>query len=77
MDAGTLKLIMVGIVLVTVFGVVPIIMALLSHQQKMAQLFSERSKESAELQSRLAQLELKLAALQQPTSAAEKPEGSN
>jgi hypothetical protein len=66
MDPQTVKVVVVGVVLFTIFGGVPIILALLSHQQKMAELFAKNSLDSSELKGRLDLMEQKLSALQPP-----------
>ena len=62
MEAQTIKVLVVGVVLFSAFAVVPVIMALLSHQQKMAQLFAKNNLETGEMAARLEALERKLGA---------------
>ncbi|HVT13675.1 MAG TPA: hypothetical protein VHE55_15530 [Fimbriimonadaceae bacterium] len=54
---------MIGVIMVGAFVVAPIIMALLSHQQKMAQLFAKQNLDQTELLHRLDLLERRLGAV--------------
>lgn len=60
MDAATVKYIALGVVGVVAFGVAPIVMALLAHQQKMTALFSKQNLEALELMKRIEALERRL-----------------
>ena len=71
MEPHTLRTIIVGIVVFSIFGGVPLIIALLSHQQKMAALFAKNSLDSSELKARLDLMERKLSVLQQPDRSPE------
>ena len=62
MDAEVVKYIVLGIVGVAAFGVAPIVMALLAHQQKMAALFAKQSLDASELIKRIEILERRLGA---------------
>ncbi len=62
MDPQIVKMIVIGVVLFSIFGVAPVIMALLSHQQKMAQLFAKTNLDTSEVLARLELLERKLGA---------------
>ena len=57
MDPAVLKTVLIAVVALCAFGVVPIVMALLAHQQKMAQLFMNREASQSELAARIACLE--------------------
>lgn len=69
MDPQLAKYLMLGAVFVGAFVLVPIVMALLSHQQKMAALIHKTTSNASEVEARLSLLEQKLAALN-PDSAA-------
>jgi hypothetical protein len=72
MDPQVIKTLVAGLVLFGIFGVVPIVMALLSHQQKMAQLFAKSNLENLEMIARLEAMERKLSALEPRQSASGK-----
>ena len=56
---------------IAVFAVVPIVMALLSHQQKMTELFTKQNSDSAGLASRVAELEKRIGSSQPGPSLAD------
>lgn len=69
MDPQLAKYLMLGAVFVGAFVLVPIVMALLSHQQKMAELIHKTTSNASEVEARLSLLEQRLAALS-PEAAA-------
>lgn len=76
MDIQILKLIVIGAVLLCIFGVVPLVMALLRHQQEMAELFAKNNTASNELAAKLESLEQKLNELQLGTGREERTQES-
>jgi hypothetical protein len=69
MDPQVIKAIVVSGAIFGIFGVVPIVMALLQHQQKMAQLFAKGNLDTENLTQRLEVLERRLSALEpRPTA---------
>lgn len=73
MDEHIVKYVMVGVVLLGAFVVAPIVMALLSHQQKMAALFAKQNLDATELLGRLDALERRLGV---PVQLSQPPESS-
>ncbi|HWA82074.1 MAG TPA: hypothetical protein VG820_01470 [Fimbriimonadaceae bacterium] len=61
MNVEIVKIVVMGIIMVGAFVVTPVVMALLSHQQKMAQLFAKQNLDQSELLRRLDLLERKVA----------------
>ena len=75
MDPHIVKYIVLGVIFTGALVVAPVIMALLSHQQKMAKIFADSQRESSELASRVASLERTLndlAPAQRPVEAEER-----
>jgi hypothetical protein len=71
MDPHLIKAIVVCGAAFGIFGAVPIVMALLRHQQEMAKLFAKGNVDSENLAHRLESLERRLNALERsPTSLA-------
>lgn len=62
MDVAVVKVVVIGVVMLGAFVITPVVMALLSHQQKMAQLFARQSLDQTELLRRLEILEQRLSA---------------
>lgn len=62
MDVAVVKVVVIGVVMTGAFVIAPVIMALLSHQQKMAQLFARQSLDQTELLRRMEILEQRLSA---------------
>ena len=64
MDPQVVKTIVIGVSLFGIFGVVPIVMALMVHQQKMAEIFAKTNGNRDDLAKRVEVLEERLAALE-------------
>ena len=66
MDPQTLEFVVIAAIFLGVFVLVPIILGLLTHQRKMAELLHRTSDDSEGLRLRLDRLESKLAELSAP-----------